>query len=589
MGMMAFRLLTTRMCFPACAALFFNLLIFPAAAAHGEALPREEKVVIVGGNRDYPPYEFLDAEGNPTGYNVDLTRAIANVMGMKVEFRLGAWVNVRKALDAGRIDVLQGMSFSEGRATVVDFSIPHTVVNHSVFARKGTPRVQSLEDLQGKDISFHNLGFIHDFLIEKGIRAKFVLTDTQADALRQVAAGKVEYAVVASLPAAYIIKEHHLSNVAPVAKSIVSVKYCYAVKKGNTELLAKFNEGLAILKQTGQYQAIYDKWLGILEPQGIAMAKIVKYGGIVTVVFLLILGGILLWSRTLKKQVAMRTAALEREVQERKRAAEELLLRQRQLVQADKMASVGILVSGVAHEINNPNALILLNAPLVMDYLRDIQPIVEAHYQECGDFTVAGLPYSRMRTKAPAKLAEIQDGAKKIKRIVDDLKDFARRDESDHALILDLNVIVQTAVRLVENAIRKATNHFRVTYAQELPKIRGNAQRIEQVIVNLTLNACQALRNNEERIVIATRYDHALGDVVLEVSDEGEGIAPEDLKHVTDPFFTTKRGRGGTGLGLSVTAGIVREHRGSLEFASTVGQGTTVTLRLPAILEEVSA
>jgi polar amino acid transport system substrate-binding protein len=581
-------MLIMRKLFRVCVLVLFVLLLFPAASARGETLPREEKVIVVGGNRDYPPYEFIDAEGNPAGYNIDLSKAIANVMGMKVAFQLGAWVDVRKALDAGRIDVLQGMSFSEGRSKVVDFSIPHTVVNHSVFARKGTPRVQSLEDLQGKGIAFHNLGFIHDFLIEKGIRANFVLTDTQADALRQVAAGKVEYAVVASLPAAYIIKEHHLSNVVPVAKSIVSVKYCYAVKKGNTELLAKFNEGLAILKQTGQYQAIYDKWLGILEPQGIARAIIIKYGTIATAVFLLILGGTLLWSRTLKKQVATRTAALEREVQERKRAAEELQLRQQQLVQADKMASVGILVSGVAHEINNPNALILLNAPLLMDYLQDIQPIVEAHYQERGDFTVAGLPYSRMRTKVPAKLAEIQDNAKKIKRIVDDLKDFARRDESQHALLLDMNAIVQTAVRLVENTIGKSTNRFRASYAQELPKIRGNAQRIEQVIVNLIINACQALRKNDERIGLATRFDRASGEVVLEISDEGEGITPEDLPRVTDPFFTTKRESGGTGLGLSVSAGIVREHRGSLEFISTVGQGTTVTLRLPAISEEVN-
>jgi polar amino acid transport system substrate-binding protein len=578
-----------RILFRSLSLVLFFLPLLIAGTASGEIVPREGRVIVVGGNKDYPPYEFLDQEGNATGYNVDLTKAIANIMGMRVRFRLGAWVNVRKALDAGSVDVLQGMSYSEGRANAVDFSVPHTMVNHSVFARRGTPTVHFLEDLQGKELAFHNRGFIHDFLNEKGIHAKLVLTDTQADALRQVAAGKVEYAVVASLPAAYIIKEHQLTNVVPVAKSIVSVKYCYAVKKGNTELLAKFNEGLAILKQTGQYQAIYDKWLGVLEPQGIARAIIVKYGSAVTFAFLLALGGALLWSRTLKKQVAMRTAALEHEIQERKRSVEELKLRQQQLVQADKMASLGILVSGVAHEINNPNALILLNAPLIIDYVKDIQPIVEAYYQEHGDFPAAGLTYSRIRAKVTSKLVEMQDGAKKIKRIVDDLKNFARRDETGNVSLFDLNVVAQTAVRLVENTIRKSTSRFNAVYANDLPHITGNAQRIEQVIVNLILNACQALRNNDDGITLSTTYDRDRGEVALEVHDEGEGIAPEFLQHLTDPFFTTKRERGGTGLGLSVSDGIVKEHRGSLEFASTRGRGTTVTLRLPAAHEEVIA
>jgi len=566
------------------AAFFILLSCFVAAGV----CPAADKTIVVGGNRDYPPYEFLDDDGIPTGYNVDLSRAIANVMDMKVNFRLGAWVNVRKALDSGSVDAMQGMSYSEGRAKVVDFTIPHSVVNHSVFARKGTPLVQSLEELQGKEVAFHNRGFSHDYILEKKIALKPVLTDTQADALRLVASGKVDYAIVASLPAAYLIKKHSLTNVVPVAKSVISVKYCYAVKKGNTELLAKLNEGLAILKQTGQYQTIYDKWLGILEPHGVARGTIIRYGAVIIVIFLITLAGTLIWSRMLTKQVAIRTSALEQEVIERKRAADELRLRQQQLVQADKMASLGILVAGVAHEINNPNAIILLNAPLLKDYLEDTGHIIDTYYREHGDFMVAGLPYSRIGGRIQGKLIEIQDGAKKIKRIVSDLKDFARRDESADICLFDINSTVQAAVRLVDNKIRKSTSVFVEAYAEDLPKITCNAQRIEQVIVNLILNACQALRNNEEGIIISTMYDRNRREVVVEIRDEGEGIAPEDLPHLADPFFTTKREIGGTGLGLSVSAGIVKEHRGSLEFASVQGYGTTVTLRLPEAAEEAA-
>lgn len=540
-------------------------------------------MIVVGGNRDYPPYEFLDKDGNPVGYNVDLMKAIADVMGLKVQFTLGDWSEMRHALEQGDVDVLQGMSYSEGRAKVVDFSSPHTVVNHSVFARKGTPVLTTLGELEGKTVAFHDLGFIHNYFQEIKLDVVPFLTPTPADALRAVASGKSTYAVVASLPASYLIKEMRLTNLVPVAKSIVSVKYCFAVRKDDAELLSRINEGLAILKQTGQYQVIYDRWLGILEDQGIPWKKVLKYGSIPAAIFIAILIASLLWSRTLRREVAIRTADLEREIQERKRAAEELHMRQQQLVQADKMASLGTLVSGVAHEINNPNAQILMNLPLISDFLADTRPILDEYYAQNGDFQVAGLPYSRLGAKIGEKLSETQDSAGKVKRIVEDLKNFARRDSQEINDLLNLNAIAQTAIRLVDNTIRKSTQRFETSFAEDLPLIRGNALRIEQVIINLLLNACQAIDQDSQGIFLATRGQSGTRDVLLEVRDEGSGITSEDLSQLTDPFFTTKREQGGTGLGLSVSIGIVKEHGGTLEFTSKPGQGTTVTLRLPAL------
>jgi polar amino acid transport system substrate-binding protein len=546
----------------------------------------EPKVIVVGGNRDYPPYEFLDKDGHPAGYNLDLMKAIADVMGMRVKFRLGDWYEMRQALDRGEVDVLAGMSYSEGRTKVVDFSNPHTMVSHSIYARRGTPIVGTLKDLEGKEVAFQDLGFIHDYLSEIKLNVKPVLTGTPAGALSVVASGKCDYAVVANLPASYLIKERHLDDVVPIAKSVIAVKYCFAVRRGNTELLSQINEGLAVLKETGEYQSIYNRWLGVLEDQGVPWMKVLKYGSIPATLFLLVLAGTLLWSRTLSRQVAIRTAALEQEISERKRAAEELRLKQQQLVQAGKMASLGTLVSGVAHEINNPNALILMNLPLVSDYLADTRAIVEDHYAQHGDFQVAGLPYSRIGSRINEKLWEAYESAGKVKHIVEDLKDFARMDSRGFDDQVDLNAIAQKAVRLVENTIRKSTQRFEASYAEHLPPIRGNAMRIEQVIVNLLLNACQALRNDGEGIFLSTQFDATAGEIILELRDEGVGIAEEHLAHLTDPFFTTKREQGGTGLGLSVSIGIVKEHRGTLDFLSTPGQGTTAIFRLPAIPSE---
>jgi polar amino acid transport system substrate-binding protein len=119
-----------------------------------------------------------------------------------------------------------------------------------------------------------------------------------------------------------------------------------------------------------------------------------------------------------------------------------------------------------------------------------------------------------------------------------------------------------------------------------LPAIRGDAQRLEQVVVNLLLNACQALPDRERGIRVATFLDPGRSQVVLEVRDEGAGIAAEHLPHLTDPFFTTRREKGGTGLGLWICAAIVEEHGGTLSFRSRPGEGTVVALTLPLLPDE---
>ena len=577
---------------PSLLALWRNLIVAVAvlatafsitAIAHAESAEKVDPAatIIVGGDRAYPPYEFIDADGNPAGYNVDLTRAIADVMGMKVEFRFGNWSDMRAGLQDGRIDILQGLSYSPDRSRSVEFSPPHTIVHHAIFARKETKPVRSLEELAGKKVIVFRAGIMHERLKNLGFEKDLVFTPTPAEALRLLASGKHDYAVVAMLPGMYLIRELHLTNVVPVARAVVSEEYCYAVDKGNRELMSRFNEGLAILIKTGQYKEIYDRWLGRHDPPRVTRSLALKYGALILVPLLVILAVTALWSKTLHKRVAERTRELAQEVAERNKTLEELRRHQDKLIQADKMASLGTLVSGVAHEINNPNALLLLDIPVLKRVHDDAGEILEAHFREHGDFDLGGVPYSEMREEIPRILDEMQDGAQRIKRIVNDLKDFARRDDSGRREPMALNDAVQRALRLVEPIIRSSTTNFSVSYDPALPMFIGNAQRIEQVIVNLVQNACQALQGTDRAVTVTTALDRERNMVVAQVRDEGTGIAEEHLPHLIDPFFTTKRETGGTGLGLSVSAGIVKEHGGTLLFHSAPGAGTTVTLSLP--------
>ena len=271
------------------------------------------------------------------------------------------------------------------------------------------------------------------------------------------------------------------------------------------------------------------------------------------------------------------------DITERKRAEELARLREQQLIQADKMSTLGILVSGVAHEINNPNNFILLNAKIFSRVWDDVMPILGEYYENHGDFALAGMPYTQAHEKIGQLISGMSQGSQRIQRIVQGLKDFARQDTGDLDQSVDINSVVEAAVLIVGNLIKKATNQFCCEYGTSIPKIRGNIQQLEQVIINLITNACQALQDMEKCLFISTSYNDNSGNVIIEVRDEGIGISQENLKHVMDPFFTTNRSSGGTGLGLSISYNIVKAHGGDLSFTSEPGKGTTVILTLPAI------
>ena len=272
---------------------------------------------------------------------------------------------------------------------------------------------------------------------------------------------------------------------------------------------------------------------------------------------------------------------IARDVTERKNAEEQAKLHQEQLMQAGKMVALGTLVSGVAHEINNPNNFIMLNTPILKETWENALPILEKYYDENGDFIIGGMEYTEMRENVPTLFSGLADGARRIKQIVEDLKHYARNEAADLTQDVDINAVLQSAVSLLSGMIRKATNHFHVDYGTGLPLIKGNFQRLEQVLVNLIQNACQALPNPRKGVFVSSAYASEKYRLVIAVRDEGCGISPENLPHITAPLFTTRQTSGGVGLGLSISSRIVAEHGGTLSFSSELGGGTTATVSLP--------
>jgi signal transduction histidine kinase len=186
-----------------------------------------------------------------------------------------------------------------------------------------------------------------------------------------------------------------------------------------------------------------------------------------------------------------------------------------------------------------------------------------------------------MQTTVPALIDDMRDGARRIEAIVGDLKDFARPGGQSARTEFSLNDAARRAARLLAHPINKKTARFQIDLADDLPPVKGNPQQIEQVIVNLVGNALDALPDSSRGIFVSTRWRADERCVVLDVRDEGAGIAQEHLARLCDPFFTTKSGSGGTGLGLAISSELVRAHGGRLLFESELGQGTLARVVLP--------
>jgi len=270
-----------------------------------------------------------------------------------------------------------------------------------------------------------------------------------------------------------------------------------------------------------------------------------------------------------------------RDITARVRMEEEARLQQALLIQANRMASLGTIVSGVAHEVNNPNNLIMFNAPMILAAWEDARPVLEARFREEGDFPLGGLPYSEMREVVPRLARGISDASSRIKAIVANLKDFARQDNSRGHAPVDVNDVVRAAVAIMNHEILKATHRFETSFAGDLPLVPASAQGLEQVVINLLNNAIQALPTSRHGLRVITRANTATGEVEVEVADEGTGMSPEVLGRIAEPFFSTRLDSGGLGLGLSISRSILKEHGGSLSFESEAGKGTRAIVRLP--------
>jgi len=274
---------------------------------------------------------------------------------------------------------------------------------------------------------------------------------------------------------------------------------------------------------------------------------------------------------------------------ERKRAEEALQRSQEQLHQGEKMKALGTLVAGVAHEINNPINLIMFNIPLLKKIWHDFQPVLKEHADREIDSRYGGLPYDFIEENLSQLLSDMEMAASRVAKIVTDLKNFARQSDVADKKPIQINMAVKNAMRLASTTLRKSGIHLKLSLGNNLPLMEANLQSIEQIVLNLIINAIEAINHDRGRVVVETGFQQKDKRIFISISDNGRGIDPSISDKLFDPFVTDRQTEGGTGLGLSITYKLVEAHDGEITFQSEKGKGTTFTVFFPTKLREKAA
>jgi signal transduction histidine kinase len=271
----------------------------------------------------------------------------------------------------------------------------------------------------------------------------------------------------------------------------------------------------------------------------------------------------------------------------------EARMMQQGMIRNEKMAALGVLVSSVAHEINNPNNFISFNMPILRGYLEELLPMIDAQAALKPDLEIFNMPYSELREDLFKLLDNIEHGSGRISAFVSNLREFSEAGEAKHNRWVDLRSIIDKVIELCRNKLKRSVKSFELDIPDKLPAVFTEPFSLEQVLINLVINAVQSLDKDDTwvkvSVSISPSADSRPGEVAIRVSDNGCGLDENTRQQIFEPFFTTKPPGEGTGLGLYVSHSLIEGLGGRIDVTSEVGIGSTFTVLLPLQQPETAA
>lgn len=507
-------------------------LIFPKAVWGENNL--ENNIFKIGGDNNYPPYEFVDDEENYRGFNVDIIRAIALELELDIQLIPDKWESTMLSLLNGNIDAIQGMTLTPEREKLYDFTDEIVINSQNIFVLSETSNIVDISDLKGKKVAIQAEDVTKN-IIKDVENIEIIEKDNQLDAIQALLNKEVHAFVGNRLTGIYNIQTYGLNNtVKIVGEDLYSTNYALAVKKGDAELLNLLNKGLKEIKANGIYDKIYKKWFGeVVFDRSRQWRNIIYFLSIAFSISLIAIGFIYVWNKRLKREIDIRT--------------EEIIKLNQQTIHNDKMQSLGKLSASIAHEIRNPLTSIKAFIDLIPhkieddNFKRELMNIVPSEVKRLDDLVGSLLDYSKPKTSNPESI------------LLDD--------------------ILEEVFTLLKQKLQ--TSKIQVINKTKDVYIYADKSQMKQVLINILLNSIDAIESEGYIEIKAS----TLGDMTnIKIKDNGKGVPKELINKAFDPFFTSKKT--GYGIGLSVTERLIKDNRGKITLTSEENQGTEVEITL---------
>jgi signal transduction histidine kinase len=575
----------------------------------------ENPIIRLSPDPDFAPIEAINEAGEYVGMAADYMELIQKKAG--IDFTLVVYPSWKKVVEESKkqnIDVLAAITKSAQREEYLNFTTPHIKLPGMIIVSDRISDSVTIDDLKNMKVA-SPAGYVWFDLIGADHPEINLLEATNLkEALRDLSFGVIDAVVADPATVTQVIKEEGLSNLRIGGDTGYFFDLAFAARK-DWPILRDILEKTIVSISEDEHKAIFDHWIRFSGEEGISKDVLIGIGGGFAVLILLALSFMLV-NRLLRKQVVRQTkelnlanekllgvnVELESRVAERtkdlERAYSDLKQSQVKMVQSEKMAALGQMVAGVAHEINTPLGYAHSNVMILKEFVEKVKHIddsyaawkvvmgdenaddeaVSNHFQAVDD------AFSELNEDDEIEeCAELSNdtlyGLDQISEIAQNLKEFSRLDKAETDEV-NLNDNINRTLKLAKNLVNE---NIKIKLALgDIPLVKCSPSKINQVLLNMITNSCHAIdlsKRHDGILRIETNYD---GDRVnIIIRDNGVGMAEKTGRKMFDPFYTTKSVGEGTGLGLSISYNIiVKEHRGRIKVRTKEGIGTQITLGL---------